>query len=216
MKLMTEQINDSKLVIEESAEGVKDFYIEGIFMQSGIKNRNGRIYPKEVMQKQLSQYNENFVNSGRALGELGHPASPSVNLERVSHNIVKLEYSGDNNVVGKAKLLDTPYGNIAKSLVKDGVQLGVSSRGLGSIKESNGVSVVQGDFYLAAVDIVADPSAPDAFVNGIMENCEWVYENGILTQQKIESIQQEVNEAARKGRTDDEVLKVFENILQNL
>jgi hypothetical protein len=216
MKLMTEQINDSKLVIEESADGVKDFYIEGIFMQSGIKNRNGRIYPKEVMQKQLSQYNENFVNSGRALGELGHPASPSVNLERVSHNIVKLEYSGDNNVVGKAKLLDTPYGNIAKSLVKDGVQLGVSSRGLGSIKESNGASVVQGDFYLAAVDIVADPSAPDAFVNGIMENCEWVYENGILTQQQIESVQQEVDEAARKGRTDDEVLSIFENILQNL
>lgn len=216
MKLMTEQINDSTLVIEEGKDGGKEFYIEGIFMQSGIKNRNGRIYPKEVMQKQLSQYNENFVNSGRALGELGHPASPSVNLERVSHNIVKLEYSGDNNVVGKAKLLDTPYGNIAKSLVKDGVQLGVSSRGLGSIKESNGASVVQGDFYLAAVDIVADPSAPDAFVNGIMENCEWVYENGILTQQQIESVQQEVEEAARKGRTDDEVLSIFENILQNL
>lgn len=216
MKLMTEQINDSTLVIEEGASGEKEFYIEGIFMQSGIKNRNGRIYPKEVMEKQLSAYNENFVNSGRALGELGHPASPSVNLERVSHNIVKLEYSGDNNVVGKAKLLDTPYGNIAKSLVKDGVQLGVSSRGLGSIKESNGAAVVQGDFYLAAVDIVADPSAPDAFVNGIMENTEWVYENGILTQQQIESVQREVNEAARKGRSDDEVVKVFESILQNL
>ncbi len=216
MKLMTEQFNDSRVVIEENAEGSKDFYIEGIFMQSGVKNRNGRIYPKEVMQKQLSQYNENFVISGRALGELGHPASPSVNLERVSHNIVKLEYSGDNNVVGKAKLLDTPYGNIAKSLVKDGVQLGVSSRGLGSIKESDGASVVQGDFYLAAVDIVADPSAPDAFVNGIMENCEWVYEKGILTQRQIESVQQEVEEAARKGRTEDEVVSIFDNILQNL
>ena len=216
MKLITEQINDSQLVIEEGADGGKDYYIEGIFMQSGIKNRNGRIYPKDVMEGQLRKYNENFVKSGRALGELGHPASPTVNLERVSHNIVRLEYNGDSDVVGKAKLLDTPYGNIAKNLVKEGVRLGVSSRGLGSIKESNGAAVVQGDFYLAAVDIVADPSAPDAFVNGIMENMEWIYENGILVQKEIEQVQQEVNEAARKGRTDDEVVSIFQNILQNL
>jgi hypothetical protein len=213
MKLITDVLEESKLIIEEN-DGVKNYFIEGIFMQSGIKNRNGRMYPREVMEGQINKYNENFVTRGRAMGELGHPENPTVNLERVSHNIVRLQYESQTDVTGRAKLLDTPYGNIAKSLVKEGIQLGVSSRGLGSIKESGGAAVVQNDFYLAAVDIVADPSAPSAFVNGIMENREWIYEGGLLVERDVEDFQKRVNEAARKGRTEKEVIAIFETLLR--
>lgn len=213
MKLITDIIEESRLIVEDADNGVKNYFIEGIFMQSGVKNRNGRIYPNEVLDGQVRTYNENFVQRGRAMGELGHPENPTVNLERVSHNIVSLKRESNTDVQGRAKLLDTPYGNIAKSLVKEGIQLGVSSRGLGSIKESGGASVVQNDFYLAAVDIVADPSAPSAFVNGIMENKEWVLVEGVLTERDVEEIKQEVNEAARTGRTDQEVLEIFKKFL---
>ena len=214
MKLITDIIEESRLIVEDAENGSKNYFIEGIFMQSGVKNRNGRIYPNEVLDGQVSQYNENFVKRGRAMGELGHPENPTVNLERVSHNIVKLNRESSNDVMGRAKLLDTPYGNIAKSLVREGIQLGVSSRGLGSIKESGGAHVVQNDFYLAAVDIVADPSAPSAFVNGIMENKEWVLVDGVLTEQDIQRIKDDVNEAARSGRTEQEVVAIFQKLLR--
>lgn len=199
MQLITEMTHDAKAQIVESADGGKEYFIEGIFMQSDIKNRNGRIYPKPVMERQLKAYNEAFVGRKRALGELGHPENPSVNLERVSHNIVTLEYKGVNDIHGKAKLMDTPYGNIAKSFVREGVELGVSSRGLGSIKESAGARVVQNDFFLSAVDIVADPSAPSAFVNGIMENKEWIIVDGVLVEQDLNELQDMINKDTRNG-----------------
>lgn len=199
MQLITEKTYDAKVQIVESAEGVKDYFIEGVFMQSDIKNRNGRIYPKPVMERQLKAYNENFVGRKRALGELGHPENPSVNLERVSHNIVTLEYKGQTDIYGRAKLMDTPYGNIAKAFVREGVELGVSSRGLGSIKESSGARVVQNDFFLSAVDIVADPSAPSAFVNGIMENKEWILVDGVLVEQDLTKLQNQIDKDTREG-----------------
>ena len=182
MKLIREEIEDVKVLTEETADGGKSMYIEGVFMQAAQKNRNGRVYPTEVMSKEVKRYNDELVEKKRAYGELGHPSGPTINLERVSHMITKLSMEG-NNVMGKAKIMDTPYGNIVKSLISEGANLGVSSRGMGSLRERRGVMEVQNDFYLAtAADIVADPSAPDAYVQGIMEGVEWVWENGINKQ----------------------------------
>ena len=188
MKLITEQIEDVKLVTEGTGDD-KKLYIEGVFLQSELKNRNGRMYPFSVLEKEVNRYNEEYVKSKRALGELGHPDGPTVNLDRVSHRITSLKAEG-NNFIGKAQILDTPMGKIAKSLLGEGVQLGVSSRGMGSIDKREDVNVVMDDFMLAtAADIVADPSAPDAFVNGIMEGKEWVWNNGILKETKVAKYQ---------------------------
>lgn len=212
MQLISEMSHDAQVNIVESADGNKDYFIEGIFMQSEIKNRNGRIYPKPVMENQLREYNKTFVNRKRALGELGHPENPSVNLERVSHNIVVLEYKSNTDIHGKAKLMDTPYGNIAKSFVREGVELGVSSRGLGSIKESAGARVVQNDFLLSAIDIVADPSAPSAFVNGIMEGKEWIIVDGVLVEQDLHQMQDMIDSDTRKGGVALAEANVFNNL----
>jgi len=236
MKLITEEIESAKFIIEET-EGKKSMYIEGIFLQGNMKNRNNRMYPVEVLEKEVIRYCESFVNKGRALGELGHPDGPTVNLDRVSHKIVSLQREG-NNFVGKAKLLDTPMGNIAKSLIDEGVTLGVSSRGIGSLREtSEGYKVVGEDFMLAtAADIVADPSAPDAFVNGIMEGVEWIWESGILkarqpefkvpvqvvekveleVEEKIEKTKKTINNLVDQKRLDEHKLDLFQQFLSNL
>ena len=179
MKLITEKVEDVQVLTEEK-NGKKKLYIEGTFLQGEIKNRNGRMYPLATLEREVSKYNESFVKSGRALGELGHPEGPTVNLDRASHLITSLVQEG-NNFRGRARILETPMGNIAKQLLDEGVKLGVSSRGIGSLKETNGCKVVADDYMLAtAADIVADPSAPDAFVNGIMEGKEWIWANGLI------------------------------------
>ena len=178
MKLITETTLGVRLLTEEK-DGKKNYFIEGVFMQSETKNRNGRMYPSSVMSKEVGRYNTEYVAQNRAMGELGHPEGPTVNLERVSHIIKDLRLEG-NDVYGRAKILDTPYGKIVKNLMDEGAKLGVSSRGMGSLKEQDGVNVVQEDFMLASVDVVADPSAPNAFVNGIMEGKEWILDNGII------------------------------------
>jgi hypothetical protein len=204
MKLITEvneRINCYEEVLDE-ATGKKNLFIEGVFMQSNIKNRNGRVYPTEVLDKEVGRYNEEYVQKKRAFGELGHPQGPTINLERVSHLITSLKKEGDN-YVGKAKIMDSPYGNIVKNLIGEGAQLGVSSRGMGSLKQNNeGINEVQGDFYLAtAGDIVADPSAPDAFVNGIMEGVEWIWDNGVLRAAEVEQIKENIEQSIR-SRSD--------------
>jgi hypothetical protein len=216
MKLITEEISSVKFVTEGKGSS-KKMYIEGTFLQGEIKNRNGRMYPVSTLAKEVGRYNESFVNKGRALGELGHPDGPTVNLDRVSHKIVSLRQEG-NNFVGKAQLLDTPMGKIAKSLLDEGVMLGVSSRGIGSIKEdTNGVKVVGEDFMLAtAADIVADPSAPDAFVSGIMEGKEWIWEGGILREQLAKRTQQRINTLVIEKRLEEHKLELFNNFLSNL
>jgi len=193
MKLITEAIEDIQ-ILEEETNGKKNLYIEGVFLQGDIKNRNGRVYPFGVLEREVGRYTEQYVNVGRALGELGHPDGPTVNLDRVSHKIVSLKAEG-SNFIGKAQILNTPMGNIAKSLLESGVKLGVSSRGMGSIEEKNGANYVRDDFMLAtAADIVADPSAPDAFVNGIMEGKEWVWENGIIKEVNIAKYHKYISE----------------------
>ena len=204
MKLITEvneRINCYEEVLDE-ATGKKSLFIEGVFMQSNIKNRNGRVYPTEVLDKEVSRYNEEYVQKKRAFGELGHPQGPTINLERVSHLITSMKKEGDN-YVGKAKIMDSPYGNIVKNLIGEGAQLGVSSRGMGSLKQNNeGINEVQDDFYLAtAGDIVADPSAPDAFVNGIMEGVEWIWDNGVLRAAEVEQIKEDIEQSIR-SRSD--------------
>ena len=193
MKLITEEISDVKFITEGKG-AKKKMYIEGVFLQGNLKNRNGRMYPVDTLAKEVSRYNESFVAKGRAVGELGHPDGPTVNLDRVSHKIVDLHQEG-NNFVGKAQLLETPMGKIAKSLLAEGVTLGVSSRGIGTLKEDrDGIKVVGEDFQLAtAADIVADPSAPDAFVNGIMEGKEWIWEGGILREQFVDQTKKRIN-----------------------
>lgn len=213
MKLITEQIEDVKILTEEK-DGKKLLYIEGVFLQSELTNRNGRRYPFEVLNREVERYNEEYVKTKRALGELGHPDGPTINLDRVSHRITNLRAEG-NNFMGKAQILDTPMGKIAKSLLGEGVQLGVSSRGMGSIDKQEGVSIVRDDFMLTtAADIVADPSAPDAFVNGIMEGKEWVWDNGILKEREIAKYQRYVDESRRD--LEERTLKVFEHFLSNL
>ena len=216
MKLITEEIASVKFITEGKG-AKKKMYIEGVFLQGDIKNRNGRMYPVQTLAKEVGRYNESFVKKGRALGELGHPEGPTVNLDRVSHKIVSLTQEG-NNFKGKAQLLDTPMGKIAKSLIGEGVTLGVSSRGVGSLKEnSNGCKVVGEDFMLAtAADIVADPSAPDAFVSGIMEGKEWVWEGGILREQLASQTKKHINTLVDQKRLEEHKLNLFNDFLSNL
>ena len=215
MKLICE-VNEEVKYLEEEKNGKKGLYIEGIFMQGDIKNRNGRMYPKDVLQKEVNRYNKEYIDKNRAYGELGHPQGPTINLERVSHMITQLQQDG-SNFVGKAKIMtNTPYGQIVKSLIDEGAQLGVSSRGMGSLKQKNGANEVQGDFYLAtAADIVADPSAPNAFVNGVMESKEWIWDNGIIREADIADMQKEVKTAS-KSELENVNLKVFESFLSKL
>jgi len=214
MKLITEQIENVQILTEEK-DGKKLLYIEGVFLQSELKNRNGRMYPFEVLNREVERYNEEYVQSKRALGELGHPDGPTINLDRVSHRITSLRAEG-NNFIGKAQILDTPMGNIAKSLLGEGVQLGVSSRGMGSIDKREDCNVVRDDFMLTtAADIVADPSAPDAFVNGIMEGKEWVWDNGLLKEREVAKYQRYI-ESASRYQLEERTLKAFEHFLGKL
>ena len=214
MKLITETIENVE-VITEGTGADKKLYIEGVFLQSEIKNRNGRMYPFSVLEKEVNRYNEEYVKTSRALGELGHPDGPTVNLDRVSHRITELRAEG-NNFIGKAQIMNTPMGNIAKSLLEDGVKLGVSSRGMGSIDKREDCNIVMDDFMLAtAADIVADPSAPDAFVNGIMEGKEWAWDNGILKETKVAKYQRYMDSATRRN-LEERTLKVFNDFLTGL
>ena len=215
MKLITETIEDIEVLTEATANGGKSYKIKGVFMQADIKNRNGRVYPVETLAKEVKRYSNEFINKKRAFGELGHPDGPTVNLERVSHMITSLKPEG-KNFIGEAKVMDTPYGKIVKNLIDEGAQLGVSSRGMGSIQQSQGRNVVGKDFYLAtAADIVADPSAPDAFVEGIMEGKEWVWDNGVLVEKDIEAWKMEIYKARRR-EVQETKMKVFENFLKKL
>ena len=216
MKLIREEIESVEVIVEQ-VKGKKSLFIEGVFLQGNITNRNGRMYPISTLAKEVERYNENFVQKGRALGELGHPDGPTVNLDRVSHKITSLRQEG-NNFIGKAQILSTPMGNIAKSLLGEGVKLGVSSRGVGSLNKcSEGYSVVGEDFTLAtAADIVADPSAPDAFVNGIMEGKEWVWDGGILRERYAEKTYKRINTLVDQKQLDEQKLGLFQDFLANL
>jgi len=216
MKLIREEVESVKFLVEQK-NGKKSLYIEGVFLQGDIKNRNGRMYPMETLRKEVARYNESNVQSGRALGELGHPDGPTVNLDRVSHKIVSLRESG-SNFIGKAKILSTPMGKIASSLIDEGVKLGVSSRGIGSLQiNKEGCNVVGNDFMLAtAADIVADPSAPDAFVEGIMEGKEWIWDGGILREKLAEQTQRKINTLVDQKRLEEHKLSLFNDFLSNL
>ena len=216
MKLIREEIESVEFLVE-NRNGKKSMYIEGVFLQGNIKNRNGRMYPMETLRKEVGRYNENHVQSGRALGELGHPDTPTVNLDRVSHKIVSLKESG-SNFIGKAKILGTPMGKIASSLVEEGVKLGVSSRGIGSLRPTReGVNVVGDDFMLAtAADIVADPSAPDAFVEGIMEGKDWVWDGGILREKFAHNTYKTINTLVDQKQLDEKKLSLFNDFLSNI
>jgi len=216
MKLITEEVSNVKIITEGKGSS-KKLYIEGVFLKGDIKNRNGRMYPMHTLSKEVNRYCETFVNKGRALGELGHPDGPTVNLDRVSHKITSLVREG-SNFRGKAQLLNTPMGKIASSLIDEGVMLGVSSRGVGSLKTtSEGHKIVGEDFMLAtAADIVADPSAPDAFVQGIMEGKEWIWEGGILREQLAERTRKSINTLAAQRKLEEHKLNLFQNFLSNL
>ena len=216
MKLIREEIESVEFLVEQK-NGKKSMYIEGVFLQGDIQNRNGRMYPIATLRKEVSRYNENHIQTGRALGELGHPDGPTVNLDRVSHKIVSLKESG-SNFIGKAKILGTPMGKIATSLIEEGVKLGVSSRGIGSLKPTReGVNVVSDDFMLStAADIVADPSAPDAFVEGIMEGKEWVWDGGVLRERSAAKAYKEINTLVTQKQLDEKKLDVFNNFLNSL
>ena len=214
MRLIAEEINNVDFLCEEN-EGKKNYFIEGIFLQAELKNRNNRMYPLKTLSKEVAKYDENYIQKGRALGELGHPDGPSINLDRVSHKIMSLKEDG-NNFIGRAKLLDTPMGKVAKSLLDEGVKLGVSSRGMGSIRKEENCNVVMDDFMLAtAADIVADPSAPDAFVDGIMEGKEWVWENGVLKESTVAQIKTEIDHATLINLQERKV-SAFESFLKSL
>lgn len=214
MKLITE-VNESIKVLEEQFNGEKRYFIEGIFLQAEKKNRNGRVYPKETLKKEVKKYNKEFVEQNRAFGELGHPDGPTVNLERVSHMITELYEDGDN-FIGKAKIMTTPYGKIVGNLLADGAKLGVSSRGMGSLEEKGGANIVQDDFTLAtAADIVADPSAPDAFVNGIMEGKEWVWDNGVLQEVQIDKYHRSIKKASSRDLSEAKV-RAFKDFISRL
>ena len=215
MKLITETIENIEVLTEQNANGKKDYKIKGIFMQADIKNRNGRIYPVGTLAKEVKRYNEQFINKQRAFGELGHPDGPTVNLERVSHMITSLKPEG-KNFVGEAKIMDTPYGKIVKNLIDEGAQLGVSSRGMGSLQSGSQGNVVGKDFYLAtAADIVADPSAPDAFVEGIMEGKEWVWDNGILKSMEVEKYKEEI-EKTKRAELAEKKASIFKDFLKKI
>ena len=215
MKLIAEFNETISPVITEAKNGQKEYFIEGVFMQSDIKNRNGRVYPKAIMEKEVNRYKKEFVEKDRAFGELGHPEGPTINLDKVSHLIQSLELEG-KNYVGKAKVLSTPNGEIVKALINDGAKLGVSSRGLGSLEQKGDAQYVKNDFQLAtAGDIVADPSAPEAFVEGIMEGVEWVYQNGILTQLQVEDMQKELRSAKSK-QLEETKLNLWKRFVESL
>ena len=216
MKLIKELNEDLQFIVEESSDsGKKSLFIEGVFLQADLKNRNGRMYPKEIMAKEVNRYVKEQVNTKRAYGELGHPEGPNINLDRVSHMIVSLREDG-NNWIGRAKILDTPMGNIASSLIKEGAGLGVSSRGLGTLKEVNGINEVQDDFMLAtAADIVADPSAPDAYIQGIMEGKEWVFVKGVWQDREIEETKNLIKKTSSRNLTEAKV-KAFETFLDKI
>ena len=216
MKLIREEIESVEFLVEQK-NGKKSMYIEGVFLQGNIKNRNGRMYPMETLRREVGRYNENHIQSGRALGELGHPEGPTVNLDRVSHKIVSLKENG-SNFIGKAKILNTPMGKIASSLIEEGVKLGVSSRGVGSLQQTKeGFAVVGEDFMLAtAADIVAAPSAPDAFVSGIMEGKEWVWDGGILREKFATKTYKQINTLVDQKKLDEQKLNLFSDFLSNL
>lgn len=216
MKLFTELVEEVKYLVEDKGNGKKDYYIEGIFLQGDIQNRNGRVYKANTLAKEVKRYNEEYVKQNRAFGELGHPSGPTINLERVSHLIKSIDQDG-SNFIGRAKIMDTPYGNIVKNLMSEGAKLGVSSRGMGTLKQNNeGVMEVQDDFFLAtAADIVADPSAPDAFVRGIMEGVEWVWSNGILKAQQIEEMKREIQRTPSR-RLEEAKLNAFKQFIESL
>jgi hypothetical protein len=213
MKLITETTLGVKLLTEEK-NGTKNYFIEGVFMQSETKNRNGRLYPLATMSKEIERYNRDYVAQNRAMGELGHPEGPTLNLERVSHIIKDLKQDG-NDVYGRAKILDTPYGKIVKNLMDEGAKLGVSSRGMGSLKEQDGVNVVQEDFMLASVDVVADPSAPNAFVDGIMEGKEWIWDNGIIKPVQIEAYKKLIEKTSSRT-LEEQAIKMFADFISKL
>jgi|TARA_R100000455_G_C6213506_1_gene80308 hypothetical protein len=214
MKLIREEITDIEFVTEET-NNKKNYFIKGVFMQADLKNRNGRVYPMETLNKEVSRYTKKFINEKRAFGELGHPDGPTVNLERVSHMITKL-YPDGKNFMGEAKITNTPYGNIVKSLIDEGAKLGVSSRGMGSLENRSGANYVKSDFYLAtAADIVADPSAPDAFVQGVMEGKEWVWDNGIIKEVEVNELREEI-ERAKRHELAEKKAAVFNKFLKNL
>ena len=215
MKLISEEVSSAEYLVEEDKNGKKEYKIKGVFLQSNIKNRNGRVYPKEILMKEVTRYNKEFINKNRAFGELGHPDGPTVNLERVSHMIKKLYPDGDN-FIGEAKIMDTPYGKIVKGLIDEGAQLGVSSRGLGDVYKRQGANYVKDDFMLAtAADIVADPSAPAAFVEGIMEGKEWVWDNGLLVEKDIEAWKMEVINT-KKRQLEEKKLEIFDSFIRKL
>jgi hypothetical protein len=217
MKLISESIEDIEYITEDDADGKKNYRIRGVFLQAEVKNRNGRIYPMSVLEKEVSRYNKEYVNKNRAFGELGHPDGPTVNLERVSHMITKLHPDG-KNFIGEAKILDTPYGKIVKNLINEGAKLGVSSRGMGSLEPRRGAQVVKDDFYLAtAADIVADPSAPNAFVEGIMEGKEWVWRNGVVKEMDIAAYKKELDMKYKMAQAREEKnAEIFENFMSKL
>ena len=207
MKLISEQLQDVEFIKEEKENGKKEYKIKGIFMQADIKNRNGRVYPMDVLEKEVKRYNEEYVDKKRAFGELGHPEGPTVNLDKVSHMITKLEPNG-KNIIGEAKIMDTPNGKIVKTLMDEGALLGVSSRGMGSLEPKNGANYVKKDFYLAtAADIVADPSAPNAFVEGIYEGKEWVWDNGSLIESELQRMKRRIDERVRKRQANENALE---------
>lgn len=225
MKLFREINEEVEILTEETEKGEKKYFIEGVFLQGNLKNRNGRIYPMEILDKEASRYSKNFIEQKRAFGELGHPDGPTINLERVSHMITSLRREGEN-YIGKAKVMDTPYGKIVKNLIDEGAKLGVSSRGIGSLEEKRGVNFVKDDFQLAtAADIVADPSAPDAFVNGILEGKEWVYEAGLLVTRnasRAEEMVEDTKKEIKKIRSinprvvEEKAVNAFSRFMQNL
>lgn len=214
MKLITETTQSEIQVLTEEKNGQKNYFIKGVFMEADTKNRNGRVYPGAIMDKEIGRYNNEYVKQNRAMGELGHPEGPTVNLERVSHIIKNLSVDG-KQIIGEAKIMDTPYGKIVKNLIDEGAKLGVSSRGMGSLKEQDGVNVVQEDFMLAAVDVVADPSAPNAFVNGIMEGKEWIWDNGVLKPVIIEQYKKVIkNTPSRK--LEEQAMNLFKDFISKL
>ena len=208
VKLISEQVQDVEYITEEKEDGKKNYKIKGVFMQADIKNRNGRVYPMEILQKEVKRYNKQYINEKRAFGELGHPDGPTVNLERASHMITGL-YPDGKNFIGEAKILSTPMGNIVKNLMDEGAKLGVSSRGMGSLDQKNGANYVRDDFYLAtAPDIVADPSAPNAFVEGIMEGKEWIWDNGTLVESELIRMRERINTRVRKRQANEDALEL--------
>ena len=215
MRLIAEEISQADFLIEDSKDGKKNYYIEGVFLQAELQNKNGRKYPLSTLQREVAKYDENYIKGGRALGELGHPEGPSINLDRVSHKIESLTEDG-NNFIGRAKILETPMGQIAKNLLDEGIRLGVSSRGMGSLRKEEGCNVVQDDFMLStAADIVADPSAPDAFVDGIIEGKEWVWNNGVLKESAIAEIKQEIDQATLLN-IQERKITAFSKFLQSI